>query len=208
MPAKFGFERNQPRAAIHEPVMSVESGVGKGQALERMRDGLSVAEVYDRIAPAVFRTARRLGVPEASLDDVVQDVFLVVHRRLDSFDGSSSLKTWVIGITLRVIQDHRRSTRRRIAHTIHLEDPDAFVAAGSSPERAAGDAEDLAFLHRFLERLDADKRIAFVLAELEEMTGAEIATMTGVNVNTIHTRLRAARAAFATALSTRETPRR
>lgn len=185
--------------------MTIEGKLREEHESERTAaSALSVAEIYDRLAPVVFRTARRLGIADASLDDLTQDVFLVVHRRLDSYDGSSSLKTWIIGITLRVIQDHKRSTRRRTARTTHIDDADAFVASGSSPERAARDAEDLAFLNRFLEQLDEDKRTAFVLADLEEMTGAEIATMTGANVHTVHTRIRAARTLFAAALANRE----
>src|SRR5262245_16282732 len=69
--------------------------------------------VYDACFDFVWRNARRLGVPDAQLDDAVQEVFLVVHRRLADFEGRSSIKTWVFGILLKVAADHRRALRRK-----------------------------------------------------------------------------------------------
>src|SRR6186713_2887600 len=66
------------------------------------------AEVYESCAKLVWRNLRRLGVPEAALEDAAQDVFLVVHRRLSEFEGRSTLRTWIFGIVLRVAARHRR----------------------------------------------------------------------------------------------------
>jgi len=69
--------------------------------------------LYEAWVDLGWRSPRRLGVAEASLDDAVQDVFLVVHRRLADFEGRSTPKTWLFGIALRIAKDHRRSARRR-----------------------------------------------------------------------------------------------
>src|SRR4051794_34808398 len=70
-------------------------------------------EVFDTCAPYAWRTLRRLGVGEADVHDVCQEVFVVVHRRLGDFDGTSSLRTWVYGICLRTASQYRRRARHR-----------------------------------------------------------------------------------------------
>src|SRR5215510_272402 len=69
--------------------------------------GPSVAEIYRTHFDFVRRTARRLGVEPQQLDDVVQEVFITVHRRIDTFEGRSELRTWLYGITRRVVSGHR-----------------------------------------------------------------------------------------------------
>jgi RNA polymerase sigma-70 factor (ECF subfamily) len=91
----------EPRAAT-----APEPGLGPVGAL-------SFALVYEQHFDFVWRSARRLGVAEASLDDVVQDVFVTVYRRLDAFEGRSSLKTWLFGIVRHTVRDLRRSARRK-----------------------------------------------------------------------------------------------
>ncbi len=63
--------------------------------------------VYEEYFDFVWRTLRRYGVPEAAMDDAIQDAFLVVHSRLPTFEGRSSLRTWIFGIARRVARDHR-----------------------------------------------------------------------------------------------------
>src|SRR5262245_17651468 len=65
-------------------------------------------EVYQQTAPFVWRLLRRLGVREADVADMCQEVFVVVHRRLVDFDSSSSLRTWIYGICLRTASQYRR----------------------------------------------------------------------------------------------------
>ncbi len=149
--------------------------------------------VYGQNVAFVFRTLRQLGVPEATLEDAVQNVFIVVHRRLDEFEGRASVRTWLFRIVRRVASDARRSSRRR-----GVSEPvaDTLVDAGTRPDDAAERNEATARLARLLEALDDEKRAVFVLAELEQMSLAEIADAVGVNVNTAASRLRAARLAF------------
>ena len=154
----------------------------------------------------VWRSVRRLGVRGAAVDDVVQEVFLVVHRRMEAFEGRSSAKTWLYGILRRVIADHRRTLRRKPAWS--EESPgqlDRLRDVGSKgPDASAEEAEQVRLLYRVLDALDDDKREVFILAELEGMTMAEIAEATEVNPNTVSSRLRAARQRFEEALE-RET---
>jgi RNA polymerase sigma-70 factor (ECF subfamily) len=146
----------------------------------------------------VWRNVRRLGVPEASADDAVQDVFVVVHRRLAEFEGRSSLRTWLFGILARVARDHRRSRARQDAKAVALAAVE--VEAGPTPADLAARREAARILEQVLEQIDEEKREIFVLVELEQMTVAEVADALELNVNTAHARLRAARQQFESAV--------
>lgn len=145
----------------------------------------------------VWRSARRLGAPPAAVDDVVQDVFLIVARRLAEFRGDASMRTWLFAITMRVVQFHRRTDSR------HLRRVEAFAEAhaeaGGVDPYARRDASDT--LLKLLDQLDDDRRAVLVLAELEGMTAQEIAAGLGLNVNTVYSRLRVARQQLERALS-------
>ena len=68
--------------------------------------------VYEEHFDFVWRSLRRLGVPRSALDDAVQEVFLVVHRRLAEFEGRSSLKTWLFGIAVHIALKAGRASAR------------------------------------------------------------------------------------------------
>lgn len=161
----------------------------------------SFSEVYEGCFDFVFAAARRLGVEEGAVDDVVQEVFLVVHKRLAIFEGRSSIKTWVFGILLGVVRGHRRTLRRKSPHlTSPGGDPDT-LATHAPPDERVQRNQAWRTLHAILDTMDDDRREVFVLAELEEMTAPEIAEILGANLNTVYTRLRAARQHFEHALS-------
>ncbi|MBI2394331.1 MAG: RNA polymerase sigma factor [Deltaproteobacteria bacterium] len=154
-------------------------------------------EIYDAHVEFVYRSVRRLGVDAASVEDVVQEIFLVVHRRLVDFEGRSSLKTWVFAIALRVVRDHRRTVRRkRLDARADGAELERLVDDRPAPCEALERVEAARMLDGLLAQLDDDRREVFVLAELEGMSVPEIAEITGVNPNTIHSRLRAARREF------------
>ena len=161
----------------------------------------SFDDVYRDHFALVWRSARRLGVGEASLDDVVQEVFVIVHRRLPDFEGRSTLSTWLFGITLRVARDHRRRAERRSADG--SVDLDSLRGEGPSPGDALERAEAVRLLHAILDELPDERREIFVMAELEQMPMSDIAETLGLNVNTGYARLRAARQAFEAALARR-----
>jgi RNA polymerase sigma-70 factor (ECF subfamily) len=171
--------------------------VGPQAAAEAAR-ALTLAEVYEAQFDFVWRSARRLGVGSLHLDDVVQEVFLVVFRRLAEFEGRSSLKTWLFGITRRVVGDHRRSARRRPAEPLGAIEP---ADLGPAADVRMVREQESRLLHAMLDELDEEKREVFVLAELEQMSGPEIADALDVNLNTVYARLRAARAGFEQAVA-------
>jgi len=153
----------------------------------------SFNDAYEQHFDLVWCGLRSLGVREAQLDDAAQDVFLVVHRRLGDFEGRSTLKTWIYGIVVRVAKDYRRREHRKGG----LSPMDFEVAdIGPGPEEHVDEAQSRRALRMLLEMLDEDKREVFVLAELEELTAPEIAETLQINLNTVYSRLRAARRDF------------
>ena len=160
---------------------------------------LKLDEVYEEFFGFVWRSAQRLGVPKHALDDLVQDVFVIVHRKFQQFEGRSSLKTWLYAITVRVVRDYRRTLSRK-KRPEPLNESDVQSPA-PSPLEAATQAEATAALRALLEELDDDKREVLVLVELEQMTVPQVAEAIGINVNTVYSRLRSARVAFNSAVA-------
>lgn len=165
---------------------------------ERPRVRPSFDAVYEEHFDFVWRTARRLGVPESAADDVVQDTFVVLHRRLAEYDGKTAMRCWLVGILTRVVSDHRRRYRRKEAACVpHPDESErALPSSAPPPSDEAEQAESVRLLGALLEEIDEDKREVLVLAQLEEMTVPEIAELLGANVNTVYARLRAARREF------------
>ena len=162
--------------------------------------------VYDAHFSFVWRSVRRLGIADGAVDDVVQDVFVIVHKRLDSFEERSSMKSWLFGIALHVVRDARRTLRRKPAQlggAARSESDVELVAdrASQNPHESAAKSEAVRTLHAVLDAMDEGRREVFVLAELEQMTVPEIAAAVGANANTVYSRLRAARADFERAVA-------
>jgi len=162
------------------------------------------AHVYESQFAFVWRMARRLGTPEASLDDVVQEIFIVAYRRQAEFEGRSSLRTWLYGIVLNVVRAHRRLLGAKHPHALYAEqraDPDLLADGSDGPHERAAKKEAARFIDRFLDGLDDDRREVFVLAELEQLSAPEIAALLGVRLNTVYSRLRLGRLDFAKAVA-------
>jgi RNA polymerase sigma-70 factor (ECF subfamily) len=159
---------------------------------------LDVGAIYDDQFDFVWCALRRLGVRDYQLEDAVQDVFVVVQRRLPDFEQRSALATWLYGIALRVAKDHRRRhVKRGIEVPSH---DDALVGTAPDPRQAALQAEAAQLVQDLLDTLDEDRRVVFILAELEEFTALEIAETLGLGVNSVYSRLRLARRDFQQAL--------
>ena len=150
--------------------------------------------VYERHAGFVWRIVRRMGVPDHGVEDVMHEVFLVVHRRLPEYDGRVAITTWLYHLTRGVVSNHRRS-REREQRRLQLVDPRPSAPA-PDPEAQTRRGQAAAFVRSFLEQLDPDKREVFELAELEGLPIPEVAELVGVNLNTAYSRLRAARQLF------------
>lgn len=149
---------------------------------------------YDEHVDGVWRVLEHRGVATAVLEDAVQDVFVIAHRRLGEFRGESSLKTWVTGIALRVAKDHRQSRDRRGEHDPLEDEPQ--LEARERPDEQAMANQALRQVRALVEQLDQPQREVFLLVEFEGFTVPEVAELTGANANTLSTRLRAARARF------------
>ncbi|MCW5807438.1 MAG: sigma-70 family RNA polymerase sigma factor [Deltaproteobacteria bacterium] len=157
----------------------------------------SFDEVYATNVAFVWRVLRTLGVPDAQLEDAVQDVFVVVHRRLPEWEGRAAITTWLFAIARRVASSHRR--RAAGARTEELR-PDDEPAGSADTFAAMSRAQAAATVMNILLTLDDDKRIVFALVELEQLSVPEVARMLDINLNTAYSRLRLARAAFESAV--------
>ena len=163
-----------------------------------------IDKVYAEHFRFVWRCLRALGVRDAGLDDAVHDVFLVVQQKLDDFDGKAALTTWLYAIALRVARRARAAARKDAWRYAEVDGDeslaDVAVAAGAltneHPERLLERGEQLALARRALNRLDDDKREVFVLAQIEQMSAPEIAEITGAPLNTVYSRIRAAKLVF------------
>jgi RNA polymerase sigma-70 factor, ECF subfamily len=153
-------------------------------------------DIYRKHHAFVWRSVRRLGVPDAEVDDVVQEVFVVVHRRLGEFEGRSAITTWLFGIAYRVVRDHRRSAVARAKR-------EAMATGGrppTEPDRKLSRTQAAGVLDDILAQLEEDQRSVLVMADVINMTAPEIAELTETKLNTVYSRLRLARLAFEAAV--------
>ena len=156
----------------------------------------SLSAIYRAHFAYVWAVLRRLGVPEADLEDLVQEVFVVAHRRLHTFEQRSSIRTWLYAIAVRLYLNDARRRRRRGSPADISSSRLPIVDEAADPEAHAVRAQARRMLGELLENLDPEKRVVFVLAELEGLPASEIARVTGANERTVYSRLRAARTRF------------
>lgn len=149
----------------------------------------SFPEIFELHARFLWRTLLNLGVPSREAQDLCQEVMIVVHRRLPDFDGNS-LRGWLYGICVRVASDYRRSARAR--HEIPFGE---VPESGAAPEQRdqLEQAAQRQRLMRALEGLGEDKRAALILYEVEELTLAEVSEALGAPMQTVYSRILAAR---------------
>ncbi len=152
-------------------------------------------EVHDSCIDFVIRYALHRGVPAAMLDDVVQEVFIVVHNRLSTFEGRSALKTWVGGIARLVIGDQLRK-RQNLPLGEALSEGDTLRSLDLDPAELTARSEAAHQLDTLLAKMTEAQREAFILCEIEQFSSVEAAELLGSNENTVRTRLREARKFF------------
>lgn len=157
-------------------------------------DGEAFSALYRRHFGLVWSLTLHLGVPAAAREDVAQEVWLAIHRRLHSLRPDASSRAWVASIARNVaLHHHRTDGRRSRKHS-------ALNVVTDICERAhATDA--LASIDVVLRDMDPAQREAFILVAVEELSGPEAAAVLGVPLNTVYSRLRLARARLATALT-------
>lgn len=162
---------------------------------------LDVGRLHDEYADFVWRNLQRLGVESRSLEDALQDVFMVVHRRLSSFDSSAKMSTWLFGICLRVAAAHRRRAHQRRERSDAEIQNQPDLRATANPEKVAILREAERRLEQGLEALGLERRAVFVMFEIEDMPAGAIAEVLGVPVGTVYSRLHRARLEFSDAIA-------
>lgn len=159
-------------------------------------------EVYRDHFPFVWRSLRRLGIPEADVFDAAQDVFLIVHRKLGSFDFAVPATTWLYAVCLRVASDRRRCARTRY-EIVGPPTDDASVP--SDAEDAVEVRQRRRLLDAALDAMPLEQRAVFTLFELDEWPSERIAELLDIPPATVHSRLRLARAVFRSVVERHET---
>lgn len=151
-------------------------------------DRSAFLQLFRRHRADVVRLIHRMLGPSADLEDLVQEVFLQVHRSVSAFRGSSRFTTWLYRVTVNVVLMHRRALRSRPRLAAEDEAPPMVDAAPLPDEQMARDARVRAF-YRLLDRLSEKKRLVFVLHEIEGLSPSEISPLVGAPVLTVRTRL-------------------
>jgi RNA polymerase sigma-70 factor, ECF subfamily len=163
---------------------------------EQHVEQLGAEQVYALHADFVWRTLQHLGVKNADLEDLGQEVFVAVHRNLSTFDGRSKLTTWLFGICLHLVQRYRRRAYLRLEF-LRAEPPERIDP--ETPERRYAEEQARLELAELLRRLSPERRATFVMFEVEGMSCEEIAELTAVPVGTVYSRLHLARKQVAAA---------
>jgi RNA polymerase sigma-70 factor (ECF subfamily) len=155
---------------------------------------LSVAfrTLFDAEFGYVCRSLRRLGVREADVLDVAQELFLAVHHRLGEHVPGRPVRPWLFAFSLRFAANYRRNAWHRVRS-------DEGRDAGAAADGAHSEARDLVL--RALDQLDETRRAVLVMHDLEGFDAPEIAVLTGALLNTVYSRLRLARADFRQAVA-------
>jgi RNA polymerase sigma-70 factor (ECF subfamily) len=152
--------------------------------------------LYRQQARYVFRTLRRLGVRGAEIDDLVQEVFMVVFRRLSDYDPARPIEPWLFGIAYRLVSVRQRHRSRRIVE-VASDASDLVDDAAPGPEASLADRQAREKVLLALEALDLDQRAVFVMHDIDGQPIPAVAETLDIPLNTTYSRLRAARAKFA-----------
>jgi RNA polymerase sigma-70 factor (ECF subfamily) len=162
---------------------------------------LDFVGVYKEHFSFAWRSLRALGVHSGSIDDAVQEVFIIVHRRLNDYQPTASVRSWIFGIVRRVAKDFRRTVQRR---GVQVSIADEHIAAGDAhADVTVQRHEALRLVEAFVDTLDDERRAVFVLSELEEMPVQEIAQALKMNPNTLYSRLKIIKQDFSKFLARR-----
>ncbi len=153
-------------------------------------------QVYEQQLDYLVSSLRRLGVPYSDIEDVVHEVFLVMHRRWEDYDRTRPLRPWLFGIAFRVASTHRRKgTREVLSDAYDAED------LGARPDDAAAAGETRSLLLGALRQVPLERRAVLVMHDVDELPMREIAIELGLPLFTAYSRLRKARKELEAALS-------
>ena len=182
-----------PLAPEREPAQPVAVkilGVETLGLVERCQQGDAEAfrELFRAHRQDVTRLAQRMLGQGSELEDIVQEVFLQVHRSIRDFRHGARFSTWLYRVTVNVVLMHRRSAKSRVVFSEAPEHVTAIEPRAGADEELERRRRVQAF-HRLLDRLSDKKRVVFVLHELEGLAPGEIAKIVGSPVLTVRTRL-------------------
>lgn len=179
-------------------VLSGPATTGQDDLVKEAPAVPTLAEIAAREGEFLWLTLQRMGVRHDDCQDVVQNVLVVVHRKLHTYDARSPLRAWLYGICAKEASVHRRRAwvRREQPAGARAISEDEVAGSGDDPEHAVSSREEHARLEAMLNELDPDKRSVLVMFEVEERSCEEIADLCGIPVGTVHSRLSHARKSF------------
>lgn len=184
----------QRPASLGSPSLAAPGALGRGLTEAEFR------AIYEAHFESVWHALRRLRVAEHDLMDGTQNVFVVVCRKYAEFEGRAQLRTWIYQICRRVASDYRRSApvRREVATDVLeiTERADALHSAAGGGASGGEQTQRVELARTILDKLPESQREVFILYELEQLSGEEIAAQLGVPLGTVRSRLRLAREAF------------
>ena len=163
------------------------------------------SRLYREESSYVRWTLRRLGVPERDLPDLTHDLFVVLLRRLGSYDRSRPPRPWLFGMALRVASDYRRSART--IRELFEQPPDAVSGVLGADDHAAA-SQERAQVMKILDRLSTDRRTVVLLHDIEARPASQIAATLGIPLATVYSRLHLARKDLAAAMKRAQFPTR
>jgi len=157
-------------------------------------DGSNLLDRFVEELPFLYGFVARMGVAASDRDDIIQEVFLVFHRRRDDFDNERALRPWLSGIAYRVTLEQRKPGRE-----LSFASVDAPDEISRSPEQVLSQRESESIAHQALMKLPPKKRAVFILHELQGQDVADVAKALRVPRFTVYSRLRQGRLAFSAA---------
>ena len=152
-------------------------------------------EIFDRELDYLYGTLQRLGARRGDLEDLLQEIFLVLHGNWPDLDTTRSIRPWLFGVAFRVVRTHRRRQARETPHAgLDLED------GAPSPEGRLQGQESLALLSAALEHVPLARRSVLIKHDLEGLEVVDIARQLSITKFGVYTRLRKGRKELASAV--------
>jgi RNA polymerase sigma-70 factor (ECF subfamily) len=171
------------RASLHA-VLDTEEMVARCQK----GDAAAFRQLFQRHRTEVARLVFRMIGPRSDLEDILQEVFLQVHRSLKDFRGQSKFTTWLHRVTVNVVLMHKRAARSR-PQLVHPPGDETQADPHLAPDEDVARLERMRAFRRLLDRLAEKKRTVFLLHEIEGMSPADISKVVDAPVLTVRTRL-------------------
>ena len=177
--------RAQQLATNDDDVVELRSGTA-----------VDIGRLFDQHAPYLCRVVHRLTGSAETAEDVVQEVFLLAYDRRDELEDRTGIRTWLYRVAVNHVRHRRRSFARYRGLLDRYQAEPLPDSSHESPDEVASRQEQGKLIHACVQRLSDKQREVFVLYELEELEGQEIAEILELPVNTVWSRLRLARQAF------------